>query len=317
MAKVLVTEQYLDNIADAIREKNGSSETYTPAQMAGAINTLYPEPSGSISITQNGTVDVKSKANANVNVPNSYVAADEGKVVSSGALVEQTSRNVTMNGTYDTTENNEVVVNVSGGGGGSYPVADAFLNGRLSTILNFGNYAYGSYLQTDSQYVKKFLNHYARDIFGSTKGTPIKYGVIAQVVAITSSDLQGTLEAFVAKFPVLSSAEYYGYVYNQTQILSDIGAVLLGDFSSGGEATGNALSDSIDNYSAVLLQGIYNKYRTSQYNTSMIYVLPELNTAYWTGMKDRNSSYDCVVTFTDDSTVSLSDNKQVIIYGIP
>lgn len=316
MAKVLVTEQYLNDIADAIREKNGSSETYTPAQMAGAVNALYPEPSGSLDITQNGTVDVKSKASANVNVPNSYAAADEGKVVSGGALVAQTSKNVNANGTYDTTENNEVVVNVPSGSG-SYPIVDAIVNGTLLQIMIGNEVAYGSYCPVDSQYIENFLNNYARDKYGSKKGSSSTYEAIAQYVPITISDLQGTVQSFVSKFPVISSAEYYGYVYDSTQILSDIGAVMLGDFSQGGTATGNALSDSIDNYSAVLLQGIYNKNRTSQYNTSMIYVLPELNTAYWTGMKDRNSSYDCVVTFTDDSTVSLSGNKQVIIYGIP
>jgi hypothetical protein len=47
-----------------------------------------------------------------VNVPNSYVISDEGKVVQSGVLVAQTSFSVTINGTYDTTANNSVVVNV-------------------------------------------------------------------------------------------------------------------------------------------------------------------------------------------------------------
>jgi len=40
MAKVIVTEQYLSDIADAIRAKLGVSDTYTPAQMAGAIATI-------------------------------------------------------------------------------------------------------------------------------------------------------------------------------------------------------------------------------------------------------------------------------------
>lgn len=40
MAKVIVTEQYLSDIADAIREKLGVSDTYTPAQMAGAIGSI-------------------------------------------------------------------------------------------------------------------------------------------------------------------------------------------------------------------------------------------------------------------------------------
>lgn len=40
MAKVIVTEQYLSDIADAIRAKLGVSDTYTPAQMAGAIEGI-------------------------------------------------------------------------------------------------------------------------------------------------------------------------------------------------------------------------------------------------------------------------------------
>ena len=44
-----------------------------------------------------------------------YSAGDEGKVVSNGALVAQSSQNITQNGTYDTTLKNQVVVSVSGG----------------------------------------------------------------------------------------------------------------------------------------------------------------------------------------------------------
>lgn len=43
MSKVLVTEDYLQDIADAIREKVGNSATYTPAQMGDAIRAI---PSG-------------------------------------------------------------------------------------------------------------------------------------------------------------------------------------------------------------------------------------------------------------------------------
>lgn len=37
MAKVLISDQYLEDIADAIRELRGTNTTYTPAQMAPAI----------------------------------------------------------------------------------------------------------------------------------------------------------------------------------------------------------------------------------------------------------------------------------------
>ena len=40
MGKVLVTDSYLTDIADAIREKNGTEETYLPSAMAAAIASL-------------------------------------------------------------------------------------------------------------------------------------------------------------------------------------------------------------------------------------------------------------------------------------
>lgn len=98
MARVLVNDESLTAIAEAIREKLDVETTYLPSQMATAIESI-----------ETGGTDLTS--------------ADEGKVVveSSGdyVLQAQTSRNISQNGTYDTTTNDEVVVSVSGGGGGS------------------------------------------------------------------------------------------------------------------------------------------------------------------------------------------------------
>ena len=72
MSKVLVTSGHLQDIADAIREKNGGSALYRPGDMAAAVRALegpgYPEPTGSVEITENGTYDVKDVAEAVVNV---------------------------------------------------------------------------------------------------------------------------------------------------------------------------------------------------------------------------------------------------------
>ena len=46
MAKVLVTESYLSDIADAIRGKNGTSTTYKPGAMSAAIEALETKKAG-------------------------------------------------------------------------------------------------------------------------------------------------------------------------------------------------------------------------------------------------------------------------------
>ena len=72
-----------------------------------------------LSVTENGTYTAdegKAYSPVSVSVPNSYAAADEGKVVSNGTLVSQTAHaEVTANGTIDTTLNNSVKVNVNAG----------------------------------------------------------------------------------------------------------------------------------------------------------------------------------------------------------
>lgn len=89
-------------------------------------------------ITENGTYTYDPDKGfhglgyVNVNVPNTYAAEDEGKVVSNGALVEQTEQTITQNGTVDTTENNSVIVAVQN----SYSASDegkVVKNGALAS----------------------------------------------------------------------------------------------------------------------------------------------------------------------------------------
>ena len=90
-------------------------------------------------ITENGVYTGKADnkdgfSKVTVNVPNTYTNEDEGKVVSSGALVAQSARSesITINGTYDTTMNNAVTVAVDGNAN----VADGTGVFKLNSALN-------------------------------------------------------------------------------------------------------------------------------------------------------------------------------------
>lgn len=146
MANVLVENQSLQDIADSIRSKNGTQTKYKPAEMSAAIDAISGggiTPTGTKEITANGTgIDVAAYAYADVAVPNSYAAGDEGKVVSNGALVSQTSDTVTTNDTYDTTLINSLTVNVSGGGGSSIASGTFTQSGNsLSKTIDIGDSA--------------------------------------------------------------------------------------------------------------------------------------------------------------------------------
>lgn len=117
----IISGSILSDIADSIRSKTGESGTIKPSEMAGKIGSI---PGGSVTLETlnvgaNGTYNSpagKAYDKVIAAVPNTYSAGDNGKVVENGALVSQTARSLTDNGTYDTTKNNSVTVNVAGHG---------------------------------------------------------------------------------------------------------------------------------------------------------------------------------------------------------
>lgn len=133
----------------------------------------------------------------------------------------------------------------------------------------------------------------------------------------SGGSLPENVKKYIDDYWTTKAYEYSGNVYGNTSMINDLGLVLLKDASQGGASTVE-LSDSLENYVAIVLQGIYNKDRTSNYNTTMMYYPFELNKSYWAGMKDRNASYTCNVKFTDNTHATLTGTyRQVMIYGLP
>lgn len=230
------------------------------------------------------------------------------------AVVEPLS--VTQNGTYNPPSGVDgyapVTVNVSGGSS-DYPVIDAVFDNSISGyIINISHnlIAPTSVSAAISQAVNSYFTTMLNDLNGNRGSGNRSIRLTEAIASMTVSSFED------AGYFNAPGMEYKGAVYGNAMI-GTLGLVLLGDFSQGGAAQGNTLLDSINNYSGVIIQGIYYKQRTSGYNTSCLYPNISLNTAYWGGMQDRNGNYECKVTFTNDVTVSLSGNRQTIIYGIP
>ena len=85
MTKALVTESYLEDIADSIRAKLNTQREFTPAQMSDAIDQIQTGGGGvtveSLSVTGNGTYTApagKAYSPIVVNVPGGTPQAAAG-----------------------------------------------------------------------------------------------------------------------------------------------------------------------------------------------------------------------------------------------
>lgn len=94
MAKRVVNESSLTSVADAIRDKSGTTSSLVfPEGFISAIGSITPgeggiTPNGTINITTNGIHDVTSFASANVNVPTSGGDIVNGDDIEVGNLSE-------------------------------------------------------------------------------------------------------------------------------------------------------------------------------------------------------------------------------------
>lgn len=198
MVNVLVEDSYLSDIADAIRQKKSSVDTYKPSEMADAIMSIPSgtPPTGTISISTNGTHDVTNYAYASVSVPtgtarsssdltanNLTVTAPAGLYASNATktlsdvnlVASNIKKDVTIFGTTGTYE---------GGGGGS-GIAYTLVNSV--TVLNNSSVGYTNHFTIADRIIKDVKTIEAEVKFDTALSHCIWFSTVGGLAGVMSA----------------------------------------------------------------------------------------------------------------------------------
>lgn len=205
------------------------------------------------------------------------------------------------------------------GGSGEIPIAtDSTLGGiKIGTGLSVAADGTASVSDPFASYgaYRNLVAGYA--VFKpSTTENKYKVGLFNGEVTSTTTRTFGTTDYGLSDCflpDVFSITEFYNYLTDA--VIEGLDLDLLYDGLS--EAAESAtLSHAITDYDVLVLQGCYSSTQTSEYNTTMFYVNPDITKTYWFGVKDRNASYSGTLSFTDATHVALSASRRIKIYGI-
>lgn len=93
MAKVLVNDTSLTDIAAAIREKNGTSETYKPSEMGDAVRAIQTGGGGGGSTVETCTVTITNTDGVAYDLM--YVGLENGSICTKYIYVDATEQKLT------------------------------------------------------------------------------------------------------------------------------------------------------------------------------------------------------------------------------
>ena len=153
MGKVLVTDSYLTDIADAIREKNGSEDTYLPSAMADAISAIktdfngYKFVSGSFVGDSTGVVTIEhnlgSLPNGVLIIINSFGSFQSSNLIC--AFLSRAGRNYGVDTSVTKTLMSSSGSSYSTGTISSYTITETSFSFTEPYVMNGGEYYWIAY----------------------------------------------------------------------------------------------------------------------------------------------------------------------------
>ena len=202
--------------------------TYVPVDvipLSAAQNGVYSAPSG------------QAYSPVTVSVPNSYSAADEGKVVHNGALTPQTSSSVTSNGTVDTTLISSLTVDVSGGGGGSEnedaiimrTISGAYENSRVTKV---GGNAFRACTKLLSVSFPNCEEIGDNGFFACMSLAAISFPKCSRIGSYAFHGCASLSSAYFPSCTVLSSSAFYSLAWLKTASFPELLTIQSGAFAS-------------------------------------------------------------------------------------
>lgn len=215
-----------------------------------AIPSDYIIPSGTKSITANGTVDVKNFASVSVNVP-----IPNGYIKPSGTL------NVTQNGTYDVTEKTSVSVNVEteSSGGGTSNNIDALIDRSITEI--------SSNVAEVSGYV--FMTCYDLTSANFPNATSIGYQAFNSCISLTSINfpevrtINGNAFSYCSALVSVDFPKVTSILSRAFDSCSKLTSVILRSTSICTMATTNAFSNCSANLRIYVPANLVSSYKTT------------------------------------------------------
>lgn len=220
MAQYLISDNVLTDIADAIRNKLGTTETYKPINMKSAINSISTGGGGTTINNQSLTV-TPSESQQSFNIQSPYTGYNPVTVKGDANLIAGNIKSgVTIfgiTGTYEASgggQTSSINIQIAAGGNRVSTTSYSAVSGQTLTVQKTGTYdVYWSGFRSSTSGTNGSQLYIDGTAYGSANTTFTNHG---QYIHLTNVSL--TKDSVIAVRARARTTSYYMYVSNLTII---------------------------------------------------------------------------------------------------